>query len=106
MAERPARERLVSDLIAGQRFGRDHIRALPTGWQPPGNALDDKAQPPDIHPILRGNGLWGQARESDRLVALIAEMAAEVDWLQAGPGIHWNSLYTMLQVADAAASVD
>ena len=106
MAERRARERLVSDLIARQRFGWDHIHALPTGWRPPGNALDDKAQPPNIHPVLAVNGLSVQGRESDRLVALMAEVAAEVDWLQAGPAIHWSSLYTMLQVADAAASVD
>ena len=106
MAERPARERLVSDLIAGQRFDRNHIHALPGGWQPPGTALEKNAQLSDIRAVLRGNGLFGQGRESDRLVALMAEMVAEVDWLQAGPTIDWSSLNTMLQVADAAASVD
>ena len=36
----------------------------------------------------------------------MAEMVAGVDWPQAGRGTSWTSLYTMLRVADAAASVD
>ena len=107
MAERPVRERLASDLIASQRFDRAHIHALPTGSQPPANALNERVQSSAIHGALRVNGLAGQGSwESDRLVALMAEMVAGVDWPQAGRGTSWTSLYTMLRVADAAASVD